>query len=236
MVQNKPTPEEQLLKLIEGGAANPAKPSDAAVKGGEKPASKKPSLQANFKKIAGVFNYFQRFQKNQHATSGPYKLEVKTVNRALIFLVVMSVLYLIIDFVVFQPDQSKILAQVSTSDAVFPLMNTIPEKISEDIAVYKGAVQKRNPFLPPQVSGIASPADSGSASATVVSGSLSEKLQGLKLVGISFGESPLAMIEEVATGRTFFVRKDQEVKGMKVQAISKEKVTLSSEGQEGDLF
>ena len=44
------------------------------------------------------------------------------------------------------------------------------------------------------------------------------------------------MIEEVSTGRTYFLRKDQEFKGLKVQEISKEKVTVTYEGQEGDLF
>ncbi len=58
----------------------------------------------------------------------------------------------------------------------------------------------------------------------------------LKLVGISWGNEPLAMIEDSESTRTYFVKKGGEVKGMKVQEISKEKVTLTYEGQEAELF
>jgi type II secretory pathway component PulC len=66
---------------------------------------------------------------------------------------------------------------------------------------------------------------------------MTEVMNNLKLVGISWSSSePLAMIEDNTTGRTYFLKQGQEINELKVQAISKEKVTVTYEGEEGFLF
>ena len=242
MVQNKPTPEEQLLKLIEGGG-NPAPPKAGVSPAVEKSKAEsaagiaKPS-SAGLGKIAGFLEHFKGrlFSKSQN-TSSTAVMDIKNVNRALAGLVILAVLYLIVDGLFFKAGDSKFMAQVSTSDAVFPMTNAA-SSMATDLRVYKDNLQRRNPFLPPQVHETTGPANSGAgaAAAGAGSGTMTEMLQAYKLVGISVSDQPLAMIEEVSSGRTFFLRKGQEFKGMKVQTVSREKVTLTYEGQKGDLF
>ena len=242
MVQNKPTPEEQLLKLIEGGG-NPAAPKAGASPSAEKskidlPAGTGKSSLPGLGKISGFLEHFKgRLFKPQN-TSSTAVMDIKHVNRALAGVVVLAVLYLIVDGLFFKAGDAKFMAQVSTSDAVFP-MSAATSSMATDLQVYKNNLQRRNPFLPPQVHEAAGPANSAAgatSAAGAAAGTMNEMLQAYKLVGISVSDQPLAMIEEVSSGRTFFLRKGQEFKGMKVQAVSREKVTLTYEGQEGDLF
>jgi len=60
----------------------------------------------------------------------------------------------------------------------------------------------------------------------VISSKAAEATKTLKLVGISWSESPDAMIEDTKAGKTFFVKKGQLVGDFKVEAVLKEKVVL----------
>lgn len=235
MVQRKPTPEEQLLKLIEGG--NGAVQTDAPASA---PKSKSKSF-ASVGKIPGFLDYAKKlFAKSGTSFRPGIAFDIKNLNRVLLGLVAASAIFLVVDLLFFKPEQNNFLAQVSTSDAVFPGGTNVPEKISQDIATYKTSIQKRNPFLPPDMVALPGPADSGKSTGggvpTIGTGSVSEALQGIKLVGISWSDNPLALIEDVSTGRTYFLRKGQEMKGIKIQDISKEKVIVTYQGQEGELF
>lgn len=49
----------------------------------------------------------------------------------------------------------------------------------------------------------------------------------LKLVGIDWDEEPVAMIEDVQSGKTYFLKKDTSLKDIKVINIQQDKVTIS---------
>jgi len=59
--------------------------------------------------------------------------------------------------------------------------------------------------------------------------------QNLKLVGISWSNDPDAMIEDTKALKTFFVKRGQTIGEVKVQAIFKDRVVLSYEGEELEL-
>lgn len=228
----KPTPEEQLLKLIEGG-------SDAAKPSPDKPSAAGPASKslASMKKLPGFLDYFKTHGFGKSARFDVAALmDIRNINRALVGLVAVSVFYLFIDLIFFKPGDSRFLAQVSTSDAVFPMTSAAVGSTATDISVYKESIRKRNPFLPPQSGQNVVAADSGAAPVSAAAGTLNEMLQGYKLVGISVSDQPLAMIEEVSTGRTYFLRKGQDFKSLKVQDVSREKVTVTYEGEEASLF
>ena len=238
MVQRKPTPEEQLLKLIENPAAAPeAAPAAEPASKKVQTATRKPVF--DFGKLSGSFSYFRdAFGRQKVSGTGVAVLfDIKWINRLLLALLIAAVIYFIADLVVFRPKTADILTQVGTSGPVYPLSKSPADLEGRDLSFYQGVSKKRNPFLPPgaetpQASEV--PAD---AAAPVSSGtSITEVLQGLKLVGISWGAEPLAMIEDVATSRTYFLRRTQELRGVKIQEITKDKVTVSYEGQEGELF
>ena len=154
---------------------------------------------------------------------------------------ISSFFYLAVDFFILKPVSGNYLSQVATSEKIYPLFQDSKNAASQDFSVYETAFQKRNPFtapgtnLPPPKEGEA-PAPAGAAQATSNAPVINQMMSSLKLVGISWGNEPLAMIEDAESTRTYFVKKGAEVKGMKVQEISKEKVTLTYEGQEAQLF
>ncbi len=242
MVQRKPTPEEQLLKLIEqsesGKAHAESSPKTEAVKK-TSPANKSNNLPSfGLGKLQGFFEYLKGGLGKKNTSSPAAVLDIPHANRLLMVLVAGAALYLGIDLIFSRPDRA-FLSTVSTSDAIYSAGMKNANQQSLDISVYQQALQKRNPFLSPEAQVAAEAAETGAGSAAAPAagqGTVAEALQGVKLVGISWSEQPLAMIEDVSTGRTFFVRKGQEFNGVKVQEITQEKVNVTFEGQEGELF
>ncbi len=240
MVQRKPTPEEQLLKLIEGGNASEA--GGASAPSGKKPAR---GPLFNIGRLTGMIDYWKQALRKKSQDGGgtatavlpfSFTLDIKWANRALAVMVGMALFYLMMDLIFMRPGRRDFLSSVATSDPVFSVLKTGVEDSAKDAAFYQDAARKRNPFLAAgtvESTGAQAPAPEDAAGAP---NPLADALASLKLVGISFGEEPLAMVEDVATGRTFFLKKGQEVKGMKVQEIGKEKVVVTYEGQEGELI
>jgi hypothetical protein len=62
-----------------------------------------------------------------------------------------------------------------------------------------------------------------------------DEVKRYKLVGISWSKDPDAMIEDTVALRTFFVKRDTLLGRIKVEAIFKDKVVLSYEGEEAEL-
>ncbi len=62
----------------------------------------------------------------------------------------------------------------------------------------------------------------------LISSKAAEATQNLRVVGISWSEQPDAMIEDIKTGKTYFVKKGQIAGEFKVEAIYKDRVTLKS--------
>ena len=239
MVQHKPTPEEQLLKLIEnpGGGKGPSPVASGS--GAATPGVKKKGLP-DFGKLAGIFSYFRNSMARKTGPTRKFEfaLDIKFVNRVLMALVISSVIYLGIDFFVLKPAPGNFLSQVATSERVYPVFQESLNKATRDFPNYEKAIQKRNPFMPPGMPAPSPKAGEEPAPAQAPSNAplINQMIASLKLVGISWGDEPLAMIEDAESTRTYFVKKGGEVKGMKVQDISKEKVTLTYEGQEAELF
>ncbi len=236
MVQPKPTPEEQLLKLIENPDAKKASGNPAA---GKAPGNKKSGSPFQvFAKIPGFVDYLKtRFQKSGKGTATAVALDIKWVNKALIGVVFMAGFYLLLDMMILKSSRADFLSQVSVSDAVYPIGNG-PAAVPKDVVYYKDPLKKRNPFLPPGTQSSA-PVLQETTLTTAPGPStnkIAEVLQGMKLVGISWGAEPLAMLEDSTSGRTYFLKSGQEVRGVKIQSISKEKVVVTYEGEEGELF
>ena len=238
MVQPKPTPEEQLLKLIEG--QNPTGSSGPQA-GKPRAARKSLDLFAGIRKISGSFEYWRNSLRKKNSSGAALQIEavldIKWLNRALIVMVMITMGYLIIDLSFFKPGRRDFFNHVSVSEPLFPAISGIGNSAKQS-SFYLDGIKRRNPFLAPgTVSQTPVNPQTGEAASTAGSPNIiTEMLQGYKLVGISWGDEPLAMLEETATGRTYFLRKGQEFKGIKVQEISKERVMMTFEGQEAELF
>ncbi len=66
---------------------------------------------------------------------------------------------------------------------------------------------------------------------------ITELIKNLRLVGISWSADPDVMIEDTNTQRTFFLKKGQVIENInvKVEAVFKDKVVLSCDGEEAEL-
>src|SRR3989338_4347464 len=66
---------------------------------------------------------------------------------------------------------------------------------------------------------------------------ITELTKNLRLVGISWSADPDVMIEDTNMQRTFFLKKGQVMENInvKVEAVFKDKVVLSCDGEEAEL-
>ncbi len=58
---------------------------------------------------------------------------------------------------------------------------------------------------------------------------------GLRLVGVDWGEPPVALLEDLKTGKTYFARKDEKIKETRVKQIFKDKVVVVFHGKTLEL-
>ena len=64
---------------------------------------------------------------------------------------------------------------------------------------------------------------------------LSKEISHLKLVGISWSNNPDAMVEDTKALKTFFIKRGDMIGKFRVEAIFKDKIILSFEGEEVEL-
>jgi hypothetical protein len=70
---------------------------------------------------------------------------------------------------------------------------------------------------------------------TAAPGVSDESGAGLRLVGVDWGEPPVALLEDRMTGKTYFARKNDKIKEARVKEIFKEKVTVVVRGKTLEL-
>ena len=58
---------------------------------------------------------------------------------------------------------------------------------------------------------------------------------GLRLVGVDWSDAPVALLEDVKSGKTYFARKNDKIQGARVKEILKNKVVVIFRGKELEL-
>jgi hypothetical protein len=146
------------------------------------------------------------------------QLNIKAVNSVFFAIIVLITLYYINGITVSLRKIKNINLGnlVSVNDPSLAVSKET--SLLKPFSYYLEVVQKRDIFR----MGAKLPQDNSD----VISSKAAEAAQTLKLVGISWSESPDAMIEDTKAGKTFFVKKGQSVNDLKVEAIYKEKVVL----------
>ncbi|MDD4939661.1 MAG: hypothetical protein PHE18_05205 [Candidatus Omnitrophica bacterium] len=218
MAQQPLTPEKQLLKLIEG--AEPQKSFQGA-------AVKHRSLSLiSFGAWKGRFLFFKKRFK-EHSRGRARQLDVKLLNRVLALLVFILAAYFLISL----PVSVMNLKNIENVRPVPEASRVQPEKedtvLKRALTYYLEKARERDIF---KMGKIAVP-----FSGTLPSARILEATKDLKLVGIAWSNNPDAMIEDAAAKKTFFIKRGEMIGGIKVQAIFKDKVVLSYEGEEVEL-
>ncbi len=211
-----PSPEKQLLKLIE-------EPNAAA---GRAVSRKAPALS-----LAGLSAWTTVLRDPlgllRRVWSGP--LEIKRVNAALAFVALGMGIYFVFNAVTlamrlsavptFSVSASAAAGALKTAAALQPLAYYLEKTSARDI--FKIGPKEPEP----------APAGETAAGPTPQENVLAK----FKLVGISWSDNPDAMIEDSSSHKTYFLKRNQVVEGVRVQAIFKDKVILTYGGQEAEL-
>ena len=216
----RPTPEEQLLNLIEKGGGDP---------GAVKLKQRRFSLASIFKKLelsfkVGLADITARLK------SGTREPDLKVLNKGLIVIAVVLTGYLIADFVFKQPDINLLYDRVSAKKR--PILPEKPEEIKGEVRPflhYLEMVQRRDVFSPVELK-------KAKEEAEIKKSDLSELAKDLSLVGIAWGRNPQAMIEDKQAKKTYFLKDGETINEFTIETILKNRVILTYKGEKIDLM
>ena len=209
MAEQRSTPEEKLLKLIEKEDGN------------------EPVLLKRKRKIFLGFNNFWFSIKKRISRgvgglkSGIREPNLKILNKVLLVISICLLGFSVMDFVLNHPDIKDAYDQ---GNYVLPDSQTegvISEK--RPFLHYLEMVQRRNIFSPIELKQEEKP--------EVQAEQLQKMASNFGLVGISWDEEPIAMIEDKTEKRTYFLRKGDKIKEFNIDDIFESKVILSFEGK-----
>ena len=224
------TPEKQLLNLIEGSDSKKTKARVYAAKHHGlsflSPAAWKGRISFFKQALTGIFK------------GGDFsQLDVRSINR----LLGLSIFILAVYFtssVYFSMINLKRTPNLNMEFQTDARTATLPESSSlkKAVSYYLEKVRQRSIFKmgAKKVEEAEKVADvdvkpTGPSSAVI------EATQHLKLVGISWSDDPDVMIEDTRALRTFFAKRGQHIGEIKVEAIFKDKIVLSYNGEEIEL-
>ena len=227
------TPEEQLLRLIESGDKGTRKSVLWDVRTWAArffPYKEKAKRLARVRLAAGLV---------------PRELSLKLVNRGLIVLLVLSGAGVALNMNRVQPSLQDLSSQLAASRtpageeqalaSLRPLEEYLAEVQKRDLFSLSAPPSPKPEKLQPKVEPV-KPAEPAQPPKPTPLEILRDKAKALKLVGISWGETPLAMIEDTAKGETSFLKAGQFINEMRIKAILKDRVVLSYGNAEYDLF
>jgi len=223
MVTNQDTPEEQLLKIIEGPKSGGSASSEGQAKVATRP-SPWGALRQLFASLGA---------KKKTAP----QLDLDLINRLVALGVVLLLVYITIDLVMIQKGKGRFDPSIfketpskesSTTEGI-PLL----EEPATPLEEYLKPFTQRNPFTGeggnPRV-------EQEKEKPTV---SAREKLEGMVtpyvVVGIQKGTIPIAMIEDTVRKRTYFVREGEKVGELHVNGITETGVLFGYEGEEIEI-
>lgn len=228
-MQNKPiTPERQLLNLIEKG-------------------SPKESINAQTAKRRGLslfspgawkgrFSFFS-FKARDWFNPGSFRrVDIRVVNSFLgfsSFILVLWLAYTVYSSFSFMKSHSLGLG-LNSAQKASSAKEAVRTSILKTASYYLEKARSRNIFKMVERNDAQKPQE---PQAKFRSDTLNDKIKDLKLVGISWSEDPDVMIEDTNRQSTYFLKKGQFIEnlGLKIEAVFKDKVILSVDGQEVEL-
>lgn len=225
MVDQNLSPEEKLLKLIESGEKGPRRFVFWDVRTWAAlffPLKQKAKRLARFRFPRGL---------------APRELHFNLINRGLMVLLIFLVAAIAFNMNRVQPSLKALFSQVVASR---PLAGEEQALASlRPLADYVREVEKRDlfhPVPPPKPKEPEPKAGTVKPPGPTPLEILREKATALKLVGISWGETPIAMIEDTIKRETSFFKAGQFINEIQLKAILKDRAVLSYGDAEYDLF
>lgn len=221
------SPEKQLLKLIENSKSKESGAAGYAIR----------HRGLSLFSIAAWTGRFSFFRES-FAKWGFRSLDIKAVNNILALCVFALAFYFISNFFAATVNLKKpVDFKIEGRDEV--KYGSVEEfkGFKKPASYYLENARQRNIFkigakgkAKEEAGAAETEAKPGAPSSRII-----EVSSNLKLVGISWSSDPDAMIEDAKALRTFFVKKGQMVGELRVEAIFKDKIVLSYDGEEIEL-
>jgi len=221
MAKNKPTPEEQLLNLIEDGEG----PSTLSLK--RKKAS--PFSSVSLGALSALLARLKIAIKDWliQLKGGIDEPNLKLWNKALAVVAIILFIYLTADFTLRRLDIKQFTKKVSATKG-----RSFQENVKTEVRpflYYLEMVQRRDIFSPVKLISAENPQEEAKKV-------LSTLVKDLKLVGISWGTDPEVIIEDTKDNKTYFLKTGDTIGKFKIETIFKDKVVLEAEGQKMELM
>jgi type II secretory pathway component PulC len=219
------TPEQQLLKLIEGEPKTGKSGKAAQVKG-----TVRPSILKLPGALLGSLAFWKRSAKRK-SYGKRFSFGLDEVNRILVLMTAILAVYVVFDAVASARNLQRPPIFVPPKDLRVPIQK---ESIAplEETSYYLQKISSRDIFK----EGVKEERPKAETPVQAVATETAETIQNLALVGISWSSNPDAIIEDKGHQRTYFVKRGQMVgEDVKVEAIFKDHVVVTYEDREYEL-
>lgn len=158
------------------------------------------------------------------------RVDLARINRALAVLMGLLVVAGGLNPLLFRPDEERVMAQAMQQVELFSIEPPLEGfKPSE---TYQKLLADQNPFH--LIEPAQAPTSPEPALPTVPQAA--QLLEDFRLVGISWGDEPIAMIEQASQQRTYFVKAGDLLAPFTVKAVLQDRVILAVDSQELELF
>lgn len=227
MASNKSTPEKRLLELIES-------PNNHALREVKKKRSRVGFLSLSVFK--GRFSFLK--EGINKSLKGKTLVDIRGINIILTICVLSLMLYLGMSWLDSTDKLNKISnlsSEIAAQEKVKPFLSV---SLLKDSSYYLQKVGPRNIFelAPEAISKDIKEEASVEEEVVTPKDELLELIKDLVLVGVSWSDDPVAMIENTDAKITYFLRKGEELKeGVKIRQIFMDRVILEYKGEEVEL-
>ena len=223
------TPEKQLLKLIEEQKGkNPAAVQAHALK-------RRGMSLVSPGAWLGRFSFSKDWFRRKIESFRGQPFDIKSINRILLLCACVFTLYFLASTttaLIQLSSPPELGAPASENGSSVDLMDRV--FLKKAVSYYLEKIGERDIFKMGAVRKVTG-ADGVETEMKVTSARILDVTENLKLVGISWSSEPDAIIEDTRDTKTFFVKTGQKIGEVKVQAIFKDKVVLSYQGEETEL-
>ncbi len=213
MAEQRLTPEEQLLKLIEKDN-----------QGGTGEIKRRKRFSFTFSGLKGIKFFLgkgiRRYLKKVKA--GLKEPNLKVINKTFLILSVVLLGYSIISLIFGRYDMRKVYKNIQPIKEKW-LTQKVETK-ERPYLHYLEMARRRNIFSP-------IPLKEESEKPKIEKKQLQEIMQDLKLVGISWGKESIAMVESKKEKRTYFLKKGDNIGQFKISDILEDRVILDYKGE-----
>ena len=222
------TPEKQLLNLIEGsdkvGAKTPLE--QARLKRGALSLLSFRSLRGA---VFGRFSFFKRATQKKIGSTPKVSISFALINRVLLVSVICLFGYVVSDTMASALSLRHIPTIVPPGEKTGSSSESKVSPLKEE-SYYLQKVNSRDIFKEFK------DVETIKEKKEVKSAEENDAIKNLSLVGISWSADPDVIIEDKSIQKTYFVKRGQSVgNNVKVEAVFKDKVVLTSDGQEFEL-